>query len=399
MKNKFIYLSALLVISTILIYPTCASFDASGTSYLPVKKSKQEVLDQAIADCQQFIDFEEQFLDFARKMNMEKPDSIMDLQAIECNIESQRQVKRLLESFNAKSFDAENLLVKLLDLRFDFLDTRREIMISVREEVRKVLSSSDAFRTKKKRPIYGPTRPKAFEALSPYGQFLARSSTDRYQFLNKLIITLWQLIDPRSLRAQTKLKVRCSTTLWANLTGERDYLGHPDEAILIYDDEPFPFNKDWINYDCYLREWPTKIELLGWGKGKSIEIFRTPYDRSLMDPDFEHYGKIDEAPYPDWLKPLPQNFLKGETPSLLSKSGTEKPAVQNKKKPKKSSKVKNKRKQKKSSKARKTPKSCDIYQERQPLPKPEAEKISLTKTDLPGPLTHLEDAEVLVIPE
>src|SRR3546814_18351183 len=61
--------------------------------------------------------------------------------------------------------------------------------------------------------------------------------------------------------------------------------------------------------------------LLGWAKNavenqsekwvskpQILDISEPAYERSLWDESFELYGKIEEAPYPEWLKPFPQNL-------------------------------------------------------------------------------------------
>jgi hypothetical protein len=278
------------------------------------------------------------------KMNKEQPHYVANPKAIEGNIKSQKVIKRILENFKMENSDPEKLLSILLGLRYDFLDNRHKIITSIRERI--IKARNDPLKNQSPeigRPIYGPTNPKYFEELNPHAQFLARSSTDRYQSINKLIITIWQLINPRSLKAQTKLQVRCATTLWANLIGERDYLGHPDEAIMPYNDEFFPFNKDYENYDSYLKEWRVEIKLLRWQKSQQMVTSWTPYQRSLWDEEWENYGKLEDAPYPDWLKPLPQNFSKPEVLAVGRKPTEQvsKPASVKKKKSRKPPKAEN----------------------------------------------------------
>lgn len=337
-------MATILAISNLLLSSTYASFnefiELRSSNHLS-RAGKKAILNQAISDCQQFIDFEEDLYEFALKMNKEQPGYIINPKGFKKNMDSQKAIKNILQNFNLKSSDPEKLLSDLLEMRFSFLDNRKKFMELTRKKILEARNDSlmkDAS-VNERHPIYGPTHPKFFEELSPHMKFLAQSSTDRYQLINKIIVTVWQLIDPRALRAQTKLQVRCSTSLWANFTGEREYLGHPDEAILIYENEYLPFNKDQSNFDTYLRVWPANIELLGWTKGQIMDILWTPYERSLWDKSWSEYGRIEEAPYPEWLKPRYQNFPKPQTPAEVgnsSKQGSKHLSLEKKKSHKRS---------------------------------------------------------------
>lgn len=109
-------------------------------------------------------------------------------------------------------------------------------------------------------------------------------------------------MNPRTLNAHTKLRIRASSTLWDILIGQRDDLGHPDEAILQCDDEA-PSPKDLDNYKTHIEKKEVKIALLGWAKGTKETIFETQYRQSLWDSGGENFKKIANLPYPDWLQP------------------------------------------------------------------------------------------------
>lgn len=245
------------------------------------------VLGAAHKLCQAFIDFEESNLEIGEQA----PGMI---EALRENIAAVEKLKEHIISCETGAVSFARLLRTLLDFRFSFLENRKNLIEVVRKGVVPGL-------------IYGPTRPEHYDTLPLPMQTLARMSTDRYQLINQMIINVWQLVDPRTLPENVKNFVRCSRTLWPNLRNEREYLGHPDEAILNYERE-FD-DKDIKLYEEHIKEYPHTIELLGYSKGTSIEGYWTCYQRSLVDKEFVGYRKIGDMPYPEWLLPysaLPQ---------------------------------------------------------------------------------------------
>jgi hypothetical protein len=297
----------------------------SGVSYAMETSSsddidfKKSVLRQAIDFCDRYIDFESDSIEFYQEeKNSKSKQSINnnnssfsydeEIKVLSSNISLMKEFKIKFE--DETRFNAETVLSDLLDARFSFLFYRRAIMKEVRSRVKKVMDGVEQWEQGSS-TIYGPTRPDFFEHLSPYEQVLARNSTDRYQTINGLIVFIWKLVDPRMLNVENKLKVRASTSLWDNLMGNRDFLGHPDEAILLYEDgSDLPnvklYGNDVVLYDDYIKKQKITIDLLGWAKGKKMNMMTTVYEVSLWDEKRSFYNKIPEAPYPDWLKPYPK---------------------------------------------------------------------------------------------
>jgi hypothetical protein len=330
----------------------------SGVSYAMETSSsddidfKKSVLRQAIDFCKQSIDFETDMIEFYQEDKRLKSEQIVgnnhssfsydeEIARISGNISLITQFKLELE--DETQFNAETFLSKLFDARFFFLVCRYDIIREVRSLVRE---NMDNLKQGKKMGggTYGPTKPEFFEKLTPYMQILARNSTDRYQTINRLIVLMWKLVDPRMLNDKNKLKVRASTTLWDNLMGKRDYLGHPDEALIVYEDgSDLPtvtlYGTDMELYGNHIRKQKITIDLLGWAKGKKMNMMSTPYEVSLWDESKSFYNKIPEAPYPDWLKPYPKlEITPTKAPPLETLQKTKKltgPSLAKKKKKKK----------------------------------------------------------------
>lgn len=316
----------------------------SGISYAMEPPSsddmafKKTILKQAIDFCDQYIDFETDTIEFYQKdKRLQSEQSVNNhdnsfsyervIEGVSRNISTMTKLKSELE--DETQFHAETFLSALLDTRFSLLASRKNMMQGIRSLM---MENMDNIKQGKPvgGPTYGPTRPSDFEKLTPYQQTLARISTDRYQTINRLIVLMWKLVDPRTLKPQTKLKVRASTSLWDNLMGKREYLGHPDEAILVYEDgSDLPnitlYGTDMELYNDHIKEQKITIDLLGWNKGKRAEIKTTIYEVSLWDQRQSFYKKKPEAPYPGWLKPYPKlESIPAKAPSLEAPQKTKK---------------------------------------------------------------------------
>ncbi len=227
-------------------------------------------------------------------------------EALQNNIQAGKSLLAQFSKVASGGKTATTLLDDLLLGRLGFLQKRRTVI----EAVRTMIQRSTEGRYHGPAYIYGPTRPSYYVDLTPDLQFMARQSIDRYQFLNQLILYVWEAIDPRTLPAQTKLKIRCSTMLQDLLSGKIEDLGHPDAAILVYEDEPLSnhLNPDEWNYRHYLEEHEVEIEFLNWGKRKG-KIYSTIFDVSKCDENAQCYGTIPELPYPEWLRPKAQILI------------------------------------------------------------------------------------------
>ncbi|MEN8236370.1 MAG: hypothetical protein ABFQ95_02295 [Pseudomonadota bacterium] len=273
-------------------------------AYAPVAQAsdndhRDEIPLKACGFIDHFIDFETDMLDSELINSMAEP-------AIEGNIRALEALKDKFTKISTGELTPQKLLDILLDLRFDFLNNRKTLVQAVRGNISLIQQGKCSQFTP-----YGPTKPSLYDTLGEEVQFLARQSTDRYQSLNQLILYAWEMVDPRTLPSQIKLKIRCSTTLFDLFSGRDDYLGHPDAAILEYDDEPLPdsLNTDCYNWQHHLEKHEVEITLLNWTK-KVTKIQNTIYELSLWDEKRPFYGKIPELLYPEWLKPRPQ------TPSI-----------------------------------------------------------------------------------
>jgi hypothetical protein len=131
----------------------------------------------------------------------------------------------------------------------------------------------------------------------------ARGDTTFYQFVNSLIVGLYKIAEPQELSEKTRLLIRSSPCLHGLLKGETDDLGHPDEAI--YQDASDPQGKlfDLDLYETHiLKSELVAIPLLGYSKGKTIEVYMSQYDRSQEDRNY-YYKGILPLPYPEWIAP------------------------------------------------------------------------------------------------
>ncbi len=241
--------------------------------------------------CEAFIDFEHSNLKENEERKIIEPSSI---QCIEGNIRSAKILKNRIFEYDRENKKSDGLLKELLETRFEYLNHRATIIREVRENIKKDCPQG--------RPVYGPTDPNVYNGLPGKWQFLARISTDRYQLINQMILYVWETIDkPETLKPQIKTLLRCSTTFWPNLTGERDYLGHPDEAILTYDDEKFPFEKDIQLYCNHIEKFDYTTKSGHWAR----HDFKMKVTKYWLD-DKE---KIKDMPYPDWLRTVPHPSL------------------------------------------------------------------------------------------
>lgn len=273
-------------------------FTIHSTIAMDIDDSQQifsnDHLKMAYKTCQAFIDFEQSNLDENAYKSIIGPTGIQQTQQ---NIEGGEKLKEYLVKCEQKSLQPHQLLETLLTTRLQYLNTRA-VIIKTTRNLKTTGTTVDG-----NTAIYGPTRPDFFDKL-PYSlKILARTSTDRYQLLNQIILHVWKCINPRELPSNVKTLVRCSPMLWPNLIGEREYLGHPDEAILDYDGENFPYDKDRRLYGDHIEELDMEIQLRNWTNA-TYKIKTTRYFRSLWDKDWSGYGKIQDLPYPQWLMPI-----------------------------------------------------------------------------------------------
>jgi hypothetical protein len=312
MRIKFVSFTTTLMVVSLLIFPTHASFDQWGSSTPDNPKdrvSKKAVVKEFLLDYRKFTHFCLEGYNLGMKKNEERPNSFVPATHSEVG-ESGKLLTNLISYLKKNpnvNYGPERVLSFLLKVRFEYVDHRKKMMNSF------VARYKEAEENLVKGPIdgfCGFTSPDSPFCMLKENEFFARLSIDRYQFYNRSILRFWKLIEPRTLNAATKLQVRCSRMLWANFLGERDDLGLTDEAILNSPNSIHPFKRDAENYEIYLKpQFPIEVEFLGWAKrvkGQTININRTMYECSLWDETFNMYGKLEDAPYPEWLKPLPQ---------------------------------------------------------------------------------------------
>lgn len=197
-----------------------------------------------------------------------------------------------------------------------------------------------------------PTSPKAIEFLkkkqdelgeakSPDYRF-ALESISRYQFLNELILQLFQLIKPTELSKKTKEFISCSRTLWPILLGETTDLSYPDAAVLTYDEDPVnlrdrkDYNYFWSHYE--LQNYT--MTMMNWCRQE--QTFRLSRWTILEYEGYEYQkihgrSEILPLPRPNWLYPetqkkivLGQESTSSSTPKKLprTKAKNQPPAKQ-----------------------------------------------------------------------
>jgi hypothetical protein len=284
-------------------------------------------LRSAFNTCRAFADFEKANLELNETDHIFAPGAIPILHK---NIETTEMIKSLLVKADEQSIAFHDVLKILLTTRLTYLNQRKIIITTFRQ-----LIAQSGGKITAGMPIYGPTNPESFDGLHPDFQVFARISTDRYQLLNQIILYVWNCVNPRTLPVDVKKLIRCSTTLWPNLTGERTYLGHPDEAILNYDGQSNRYEIDIILHANHFEEFDRPMIFMNWTRDRNT-IKTTRYMRSLWDETFDGYGQILDLPYPDWLKseipqlttpPSVDHISKPTPPSQAHEDGT-KPQAQ-----------------------------------------------------------------------
>lgn len=235
----------------ITIFITTFIVNSHAMEELPIaeKDQKSKIFQSMVYYVDQFRDFKnDQFAKY-KSGNYE----ISDPSPIKRTLNSLSKISDLIEQCQSGSLSPESLLKFLLESRFDFINNRRDMSKRVRD-MRKLNLRCHL--------IVPPTLPSLYALLpDETWKYLARSSTDHYQFYNRLIMLTFRLIDdPRKLKGNTKKLIACSPKLWPLLTGESDDYGHPDDTFINYDHEDPEKQKDYDLWDLHIRTRSNEIE-------------------------------------------------------------------------------------------------------------------------------------------
>lgn len=137
-----------------------------------------------------------------------------------------------------------------------------------------------------------------------------------FQYRNRMISYLFMATTPDQLSAKTRRQIRLSPSLWPLLSQQTKNLGSPNKTT-----------EDLKNFDTYVdTSERLSIQYRGLGAPKKMSTQHvTPFERSQVDKHWEHYGKIPELAYPEWLNPavLKQNALELKTKNSLKTLGNE----------------------------------------------------------------------------
>lgn len=179
---------------------------------------KHENMGKAYLLCTQIIEYEREVLESASLSLKKLPKK---------NIETISHIRSMISEVDKNPEDkCDFILKKLLHMRLSFLSSRSQIIVTDRLNKKHRGKSTNTIQ-------YGPTDPRHRDFLSSKEKKLAQGSTNRYQFINQMILYVWEMIPDKSTLSKLTLdKLTCSPGLQELLERNRTDLGHPDEIPL-----------------------------------------------------------------------------------------------------------------------------------------------------------------------
>lgn len=255
----------------------------------------QELRDHA----NQYISFMEDFLDYV-KSDQSETFLISGTLGIERNIHAGQNILKLVDDVMGGFQSVNDVLGLVLKTRIDYIARRGESHVMMRSDVaqrRAMGGSTSGF-------LYiAPTKPDNFDALSHQMQMMAKSSTDTYQFMNRMIRGFYKMTNPLEMSEENIRLIRLSPKLWPILSGESEDYGYPDDAILIYDEDPKDKQTDYEFYRKHYELSQNVPQLAFVNRKRTTKIVQmTPFERSQKDSNYTFYKQIPDLPYPDWLR-------------------------------------------------------------------------------------------------
>lgn len=158
---------------------------------------------KALENIQKYLDFEQDYLDFAKESRSSDSLYFYNVEEIGHNIDDLEEERAFIRGLKIDEKSVDLMLRHFLERRFRILELRQALF-----HTRRYVDD-------------GSERMKQKDA----------SQVTICQFYDQLIADIYHLISPENLSCKTHWLIRLSPALWPLLKGETEELSHPDLAV------------------------------------------------------------------------------------------------------------------------------------------------------------------------